>query len=61
MFNITDQLSGSFEELMVEIRAMRRELERIRKAVEAQPPAASKLARSARSAHTAPRSRKTVA
>jgi hypothetical protein len=33
---ISDQLSGSFEELMEEIRAMRRELERMRVALEAQ-------------------------
>jgi hypothetical protein len=37
VFNLSDQLNGSFEELMSEIRAMRRELERIRKAVEAKP------------------------
>ncbi len=33
---ISDQLSGSFEELMEEIRAMRKELERMRVALEAQ-------------------------
>ena len=38
MFNLSDQLNGSFEELMTEIRALRRELERIRKAIEAKPP-----------------------
>jgi len=37
VFNLTDQLNGSFEELMAEIRAMRRELERIRKAAEVKP------------------------
>jgi hypothetical protein len=33
---LSDQLNGSFEELMQEIRAMRRELERVRIALEAQ-------------------------
>ena len=37
VFNLTDQLNGSFEELMAEILAMRRELERIRKAAEVKP------------------------
>ena len=36
MFNLTEQLNGSFEELMVEIRAMRRELEQMRRVMEEQ-------------------------
>lgn len=36
---ISDQLSDSFEELMLEIRAMRRELEGIRAALEDRPQA----------------------
>jgi hypothetical protein len=36
---ISDQLSDSFEELMLEIRAMRRELEGIRAALQERQPA----------------------
>lgn len=57
MFNIGDQLSESFEELMAEIRAMHREMERIRKLLEEQTAAArsAKPVRSARATHTASR------
>ena len=65
MFNIGDQLSESFDELMVEIRGMRRELERIRKALESQAdaPAPAGPVRAARTAHRTPGrvSRKTAA
>ena len=54
MFNIGDQLSESFDELMMEIRAMRQELERIRKALEGGAPA--KPVRPARPTHTTSRS-----
>jgi hypothetical protein len=65
MFNLTDQLAGSFEELMEEIRGMRGELERIRAALEAQAagaqvPAAGHARRRV-SATSAARSRKTAA
>ncbi|HEY7281996.1 MAG TPA: hypothetical protein VID47_10405 [Actinomycetota bacterium] len=51
--SISDQLSGSFEELMQEIRAMRKELERMRVALEglnapAAPPARAKPVRTRR-------------
>ena len=38
MNGISDQLSGSFDELMQEIRAMRKELEGIRRALEEREP-----------------------
>jgi hypothetical protein len=67
MFNLAEQLNGSFEELMLEIRAMRRELEGIRKELEAQadrPPAtkpATKVARGAAARPPHVRTRKRVA
>ena len=67
MFNISEQLNGSFEELMVEIRGMRKELERVRKALKSQQepggpaPAAMKPARGARTKHAASRARTTAA
>ncbi len=67
MFNISEQLNGSFEELMVEIRGMRKELERVRKALESrqapggQAPAAVKPARGARTKHAVSRARTTAA
>jgi hypothetical protein len=66
MFNFSDQLTGSFEELMQEIRAMRRELERIRKAVEAQAavptqPVRAKAVRSHRGSTPGTRPRSTAA
>ena len=66
MFNIADQLNGSFEELMAEIRAMRRELERVRAAVEAQSeapaqPRAPKAPRATRATTSHARPRKRVA
>ena len=67
MFNISEQLNCSFEELMVEIRGMRKELERVRKALESQQepggpaPAAVKPAHGARTKHAVSRARTTAA
>jgi len=63
VFNIGDQLSESFEELMAEIRAMHREMERIRELLEEQSAAArpSKPVRTTRSAHAARPTRKSAA
>jgi len=64
MFNLAEQLNGSFEELMEEIRAMRRELERVRRALEDQAAAPVKPMKSVRSARAKPpaaRTRKHVA
>ena len=55
--NIGDQLSDSFEELMLEIRAMRRELERIRKVLDTKGASVEKPVRQ----HVTRRARTTAA
>jgi hypothetical protein len=61
LFNLSDQLSGSFEELMAEIRAMRQELERVRALLEDQAVAPATPVRARRTTQAPARHRKTSA
>ena len=52
MFNLSDQLNGSFIELMEELRAIRQELELIRAQLNGQSPSAPATLRPVRKAAT---------